>query len=98
MLATVTVDDRLSERGSLRPRPGLKRGAGSSPLRTILQVLLIVGVVILSLWTLYRIAAVLFILIEASLFAYVIAPLVDLAEHPKGVAGRVHRLPRAGAI
>jgi len=50
------------------------------------------------MWALQRIAAVVLVLIAATLFAYVIAPLVQLAERPIRFAGRAHRLPRAAAI
>lgn len=60
--------------------------------------MLTVGAVILALWALHRIAAVVLILIAAALFAYVIAPLVQLAGHPIRVMGRAYRLPRAAAI
>ena len=69
-----------------------------SLLRIVLQTMLAVGAVILGLWALHRIAAVVLVLIAAALFAYVIAPLVNLAEHPVRLAGRPRRLPRAAAI
>jgi predicted PurR-regulated permease PerM len=72
--------------------------AGPSQLRVVLQVLLVVGAVIVALWALHRIAAVVLVLIAAALFAYVIAPLVELAEQPIRLAGRARRLPRAAAI
>jgi predicted PurR-regulated permease PerM len=69
-----------------------------SQLGVVLQVMLIVGAVILGLWALHRIAAVVLILIAAALFAYVIDPLVQLAERPIRVMGRAFRLPRPAAI
>ena len=67
-------------------------------LRIVLQILLTVGVTVLLLWALHRIAAVVLLLIAAALFAYVIAPLVDLAQHPLRLGGSARRLPRAAAI
>ena len=72
--------------------------AGQPQFRIVLQILLTVGAAILLLWALNRIAAVVLLLIAAALFAYVIAPLVDLAQHPLRIGGRSRRLPRAAAI
>ena len=47
---------------------------------------------------LYRLASVVLVLILAALFAYVIAPLVQLAEHSIRIAGRPRRLSRGAAI
>jgi predicted PurR-regulated permease PerM len=70
----------------------------SSPLRIALQIFLTLGAVTLGLWALYRTAAVIFILIAAALFAYVIAPLVEYAQCPVRLGGRRRRLPRPAAI
>src|SRR6478735_6562059 len=72
--------------------------AGQPQFRIVLQILLTVGAAILLLWALNRIAAVVLLLIAAALFAYVIAPLVDLAQHPLRIGGRSRRLPRGAAI
>jgi predicted PurR-regulated permease PerM len=76
------------------------RGLSSerAAIRVILQVLLIIGAVALGVWALHRLASVVFLLILAALFAYVIAPLVQLAERPVRVAGRSRHLPRGPAI
>jgi predicted PurR-regulated permease PerM len=70
----------------------------SSHVWVILQVLLIIVAVALALWALHRLGAVLLMLIMAALFAYVIAPLVQVAEHPIRIAGRPRRLSRGPAI
>ena len=49
-------------------------------------------------WALYRLASVLLVLTLAALFAYVIAPLVHVAERPVRIAGRRRHLPRGVAI
>jgi len=49
------------------------------------------------LWLLYQLASLVLLLILAGLFAYVLAPLVQLAERPIGSA-RKRRLPRGVAI
>ena len=72
--------------------------ARSSQLGSVLQVIAVVGAVILALWTLHRIASVVLVLIAGALFAYVMAPLVQLAECPIRLGGQARRLPRAAAI
>ncbi|HZR26294.1 MAG TPA: AI-2E family transporter [Vicinamibacterales bacterium] len=63
----------------------------------VLQVVLVVGAIAGGLWVLHRIGALLVALILAALFAYVIAPLVHMAEHPLGLGAR-RRLSRGPAI
>lgn len=63
----------------------------------LLQVLLVVAGVAGSLWVLYRIAALVLALILAAAFAYVIAPLVRLAERAVRL-GAPHRRSRGVAI
>jgi predicted PurR-regulated permease PerM len=72
--------------------------AAPSQTRVVLQILLIIAGVALGLWALYRLASVVLVLILAALFAYVIAPLVQLAEHSIHIAGRRHHLSRGVAI
>jgi len=67
-------------------------------MRAVLQVLLIVVGAAVSVWALHRLAGVALVLILAALFAYVIDPLVQLAERPMRIAGRTRRVPRAAAI
>jgi predicted PurR-regulated permease PerM len=74
------------------------RGAAPAQARGVLQVLLIIVGVILGFWALHRLASLVLVLIVAALFAYVIAPLVQLAERPIRVAGRPRRLSRGAAI
>jgi predicted PurR-regulated permease PerM len=69
-----------------------------SALRTVLQILLAIGAIVLALWALHRIAAVVLVLIAASLFAYVVAPVVQMVQRPIRFGGRTHRMPRAAAI
>jgi predicted PurR-regulated permease PerM len=72
--------------------------APTSQTRVVLQVLAIVGGVAVGLWALHRLASVVLVLILAGLFAYVVAPLVQLAGRPVHFAGRSRCLSRAGAI
>jgi predicted PurR-regulated permease PerM len=69
-----------------------------SQTRVVLQVLLIVVAFASAVWALHRLASVVLVLIVAALFAYVIAPLVQLAERPIRIAGRPRRLSRGAAI
>jgi predicted PurR-regulated permease PerM len=69
-----------------------------SQTRVVLQVLLIMVGFALGLWALYKLASVVLVLILAALFAYVIAPLVQLAECPIRLAGRPRSLSRGAAI
>jgi len=64
----------------------------------ILQLLLIIGAVAAGIWALHQLASVVLLLLLAGVFAYLIAPLVTLAERPVRIAGRSHRLKRAAAV
>jgi predicted PurR-regulated permease PerM len=81
-----------------RAEPVEAAPAAPSQTRVVLQVLLIVIGAAFAVWALHRLAAVALVLILAALFAYVIAPLVQLAERPIRIAGRPRRLSRSAAI
>jgi predicted PurR-regulated permease PerM len=66
----------------------------ASQTRAVVQGLVIIAGVALGVWALYRLAAVVLVLILAGVFAYVMAPLVTLAQHPVRIASRRRRLPR----
>jgi len=70
----------------------------ASQIRVILRILLIIAAIALGAWALHRLSSVVLALILAALFAYVIAPLVDLARRPIRIAGRRRRLSRGPAI
>ena len=78
--------------------PSKRATAPPSQTRVVLQVLLIIVGVAFGLWALHRLASVVLVLILAALFAYVIAPLVQLAERPIRIAGRPRHLSRGAAI
>jgi predicted PurR-regulated permease PerM len=69
-----------------------------SQSREILRDLLIVFGVGAGIWVTHRLGRIVLVLILAMFFAYVIAPLVDLAQHPLALAGRSRRLSRGAAI
>ena len=64
----------------------------------IVRVLLLLAAVNLSLWFLYEIRALLFLLILAVFLCYLIAPLVRLAEQPIYLIKRELKVPRGVAI
>jgi predicted PurR-regulated permease PerM len=69
-----------------------------APHRAILRDLLLLAVAGIGLWILHALGRLVIVLILAMFFAYVIAPLVDLAQRPIRVRGRSRRLQRAAAI
>jgi predicted PurR-regulated permease PerM len=85
----------------VRPRltvAGSDHAGEASQTRVVLQILLIIAGIALGLWALHRLSSVVLALMLAALFAYVIAPLVDLARRPIRIAGRRRRLSRGPAI
>jgi predicted PurR-regulated permease PerM len=76
----------------------LSRAAPASHSRVAPQIILVVLAVAIGIWVLYRLERVVFLLILTTFFAYLVAPLVRLAEQPIHVAGIERRLPRALAI
>ncbi len=72
--------------------------AFAAQVHVILQVLLIVVGVALGLWALYQLAAVVFVLILAALFAYVVEPLVHLVQCEIRITGQPRRLSRGAAV
>jgi predicted PurR-regulated permease PerM len=88
------------EPGSQRDQvlPSERPMAAPSLTRVVLQVLLVIAGVALGVWALYRLASLVLVLIVAMSFAYVIAPLVELAERPIRIAGRPRHLSRGAAI
>jgi predicted PurR-regulated permease PerM len=64
----------------------------------VLRVLLITTAFVIALWALYQLASLVFVLILATLVAYVMAPLVERAEGSFEIAGRRRQLPRWGAV
>ena len=93
------ASDRLAPvEGRPRPTMGGAHAHDVSQTRVVLQILLIVAGIALGLWALHRLSSVVLVLILAALFAYVIAPLVELARRPIRLAGRRRRLSRGAAI
>jgi predicted PurR-regulated permease PerM len=70
----------------------------SSQRRSPVRDLLIIAAVVAGIWLVHRLVRIVLVLILAMFFAYVIAPLVDLAQRPVRLSGRRRHLPRAAAI
>ena len=92
------ASDRLAPVEDRRPTLAGVHARDVSQTRVVLQILLIVAGIALGLWALHRLSSVVLVLILAALFAYVIAPLVELARRPIRLAGRRRRLSRGAAI
>lgn len=66
--------------------------------RTVLRVLLIVLSMVALLWVIYRLTAVLLLIVLSIFFSYLVAPLVDLVQRPLYIRGRERVIPRGLAI
>jgi predicted PurR-regulated permease PerM len=76
----------------------LSRGVPTFQARVVLQVILVMLAVAAAIWALYRLERVVFLLILTTFFAYLVAPIVRLAERPMRIAGTERRMPRGLAI
>jgi predicted PurR-regulated permease PerM len=63
-----------------------------------LRVILLLLAVAATMWILYALRGVILLVVLAIFFAYLLAPLVELACRPFPVRGRAHVMPRALAI
>ena len=66
--------------------------------RVILRIIVILLAVAALLWIVYRLTAVLLLLILSIFFAYLVAPLVDLVQQPLRIGQKEYRIPRGLAI
>jgi predicted PurR-regulated permease PerM len=71
---------------------------GRLQTRAVLRVILIVLAVAGLLWTLYLLEGVILLIVISILFAYVIAPLVEIFRRPIMIRGRARAMPRVAAI
>src|SRR5262245_62838314 len=55
--------------------------------RVVLRILIILLVVIGLLWVLYKLTAIILLLILSVFFAYLVAPFVDLVQRPVSIGG-----------
>src|SRR5256884_8055375 len=66
--------------------------------RVVLRIILLLLAVAALLWIVYKLTAVLLLLVLSIFFAYLVAPLVDLVEKPVRIGGRDRKMPRGLAI
>jgi len=91
--------ERCVYRAGVSPLVQSERAAAPlSQSRAILHDLLIVAAVGAGIWVTHRLGRIVLVLVLAIFFAYVIAPLVELAQHPVCLRGCSRRLPRGAAI
>lgn len=66
--------------------------------KIVIQIILLVTGAGMLGWILYQIRSVLVLLALTVIFCYLIAPVVDLIEHPLRISGKQRRIPRSIAI
>ena len=66
--------------------------------RVVLRIIVLLLAVAALLWIVYKLTAVLLLLVLSIFFAYLVAPLVDLVEKPVRIGGRDRKMPRGLAI
>jgi len=66
--------------------------------RAIVRDLLLIAAVGAAIWVAHRLGRIVIVLVLAMFFAYVIAPLVELAQRPLPLGRYSRRLPRGAAI
>jgi len=66
--------------------------------RAILRVIIIILLVAVLMWGLYKLQGVLLLIILSIFFAYLVAPLVEFVHRPFKMRGREHVVPRTLAI
>ena len=97
-LCTRDQPRRVYRGGVSSPSPTKDATAPIFQSRAILRDLLIVAAVGAAIWVAHRLGRIVIVLVLAMFFAYVIAPLVDLAQRPLSLRGSSRRLPRGAAI
>jgi predicted PurR-regulated permease PerM len=66
--------------------------------RTVLRVMLIALALAASLWIVYKLTAILLLIVLSIFFAYLVAPLVEFVHRPITIGGRARTVPRGVAI
>ena len=66
--------------------------------RVVLRIVVLLLAVAALLWVIYKLTAVLLLLVLSIFFAYLVAPLVDIVEKPVKLGRRTVRMPRGVAI
>ncbi|HYW74576.1 MAG TPA: AI-2E family transporter [Pyrinomonadaceae bacterium] len=79
-------------------QPPVSEVAAWVQTRVVLRIIAILLAVAAFLWVVYKLTAVLLLVVLSIFFAYLVAPLVDLVEKPVHLGGRIVRIPRGVAI
>jgi len=66
--------------------------------RAVLRVMLIALALAAALWIVYKLTAVILLIVLSIFFAYLVAPLVEFVHRPLKIGGRSRTLPRGVAI
>jgi predicted PurR-regulated permease PerM len=66
--------------------------------RAVLRIVLILLAVAALLWIIYKLTAVILLIVLSIFFAYLLAPIVDLVQRPFRIGGRERMMPRGLAI
>ena len=66
--------------------------------RVVLRIVLILLAVAALLWIVYKLTAVILLIVLSIFFAYLVAPIVDLVQRPFRIGGRERMMPRGLAI
>jgi predicted PurR-regulated permease PerM len=66
--------------------------------RAVLRIVIILLAVAAFLWIIYKLTAVLLLVVLSVFFAYLVAPLVDVVQQPVRIGGRDRAMPRGLAI
>ncbi len=69
-----------------------------SQTRTVLRVLMIILGLAATLWIVYKLTAVILLIVLSIFFAYLVAPLVEFVHRPFTIGGRQRTMPRGVAI
>jgi predicted PurR-regulated permease PerM len=92
------VTDKEAAKSGTDMTPTVVTEASWLQTRAILRVTFIALALALAFWMLYKLTGIILLVILAVFFAYVVAPLVELACRPLTVGGRARAMPRALAI
>ena len=81
-------------------QPANREGAIAAWVQTrvVLRIIVILLAVAALLWIIYKLTAVILLVVLSVFFAYLVAPLVDLVQRPIHIRGRERIIPRGLAI
>jgi predicted PurR-regulated permease PerM len=79
-------------------QPQVSEVAAWVQTRVVLRIIVILLAVAAFLWVVYKLTAVLLLVVLSVFFSYLVAPLVELVEKPVQLGGRTIKIPRGVAI